>query len=147
MRAKFYPTTFPALRTSPYSQERLGGGEQVDVRLTFHQCHGKPCKGKGISGLGLLVPYTLRPQDFSSRLWLDPIILLSAEATREPLLPLSLQGYVREGPGIQGCGSQGAASTSFSSASSSDGDLDFRSPRSSQGQRLGKGELLVQRRL
>ncbi|XP_063143022.1 protein KRBA1 isoform X6 [Rattus norvegicus] len=63
----------------------------------------------------------------------------SEEATREPLLPLSLQGYVREGPGIQGCGSQGAASTSFSSASSSDGDLDFRSPRSSQGQRLGKG--------
>ncbi|XP_052029592.1 protein KRBA1 isoform X3 [Apodemus sylvaticus] len=62
----------------------------------------------------------------------------SEEATREPLLPLSLQGYVREGPGMQPCGSQGTP-TSFSSASSSDGDLDFRSPRSSQGQRLGKG--------
>ncbi|GAB1290781.1 Protein KRBA1 [Apodemus speciosus] len=63
---------------------------------------------------------------------------LGEEATREPLLPLSLQGYMREGPGIQACGSQGTP-TSFSSASSSDGDLEFRSPRSSQGQRLGKG--------
>uniref|UniRef100_A0A8C6HU02 KRAB-A domain containing 1 n=2 Tax=Mus spicilegus TaxID=10103 RepID=A0A8C6HU02_MUSSI len=62
----------------------------------------------------------------------------SEEATREPLLPLSLQGYMREGPGVHPCGSQGTP-TSFSSASSTDGDLDFRSPRSSQGQRLGKG--------
>lgn len=48
---------------------------------------------------------------------------------------------MREGPGIQPCGSQGTP-TSFSSASSSDGDLDFGSPRSSHGQRLGKGELV-----
>lgn len=74
-------------------------------------------------------------------LYLDPIILRSAEATREPLLPLSLQGCMREGPGIQPSGSQGTP-TSFSSASSSDGDLDFRSPRNNLGQRLGKGELV-----
>lgn len=73
--------------------------------------------------------------------YLDPIILHSTEATREPLLPLSLQGYMREGPGIQPSGSQGTP-TSFSSASSSDGDLDFRSARNNLGQRLGKGELV-----
>ncbi|XP_008832018.1 protein KRBA1 isoform X2 [Nannospalax galili] len=61
----------------------------------------------------------------------------SEEATREPLLPLGLQGCMREGP-IRPLGSQGTP-TSFSSASSSDGDLDFRSPRGSQGQRPGKG--------
>lgn len=73
--------------------------------------------------------------------YLDPIILHSTEATREPLLPLSLQGCMREGPGIQPSGSQGTP-TSFSSASSSDGDLDFRSARNNLGQRLGKGELV-----
>lgn len=73
--------------------------------------------------------------------YLDPIILYSTEATREPLLPLSLQGYMKEGPGIQPSGSQGTP-TSFSSASSSDGDLDFRSARNNLGQRLGKGELV-----
>lgn len=101
----------------------------------------KSWKGKELPGLGLLVPYTVRLKDFSSMLCLDPIILLSADASREPLLPLSLRGCMREGPGIQSSGSQGTP-TSFSSASSSDGDLDFRSPRSSQGQRLGKGELV-----
>lgn len=48
---------------------------------------------------------------------------------------------MREGPGIQPSGSQGTP-TSFSSASSSDGDLDFRSARNNLGQRLGKGELV-----
>ncbi|KAL6074768.1 hypothetical protein STEG23_019074, partial [Scotinomys teguina] len=76
----------------------------------------------------------------SQRLELQPQGSHSADATREPLLPLSLQGCTREGPGIQSSGSQGTP-TSFSSASSSDGDLYFRSPRSSQGQRLGKGYL------
>ncbi|XP_076422769.1 protein KRBA1 isoform X41 [Peromyscus maniculatus bairdii] len=74
----------------------------------------------------------------SQRLELQPQGSHSADASREPLLPLSLRGCMREGPGIQSSGSQGTP-TSFSSASSSDGDLDFRSPRSSQGQRLGKG--------
>ncbi|XP_052577130.1 protein KRBA1 isoform X5 [Peromyscus californicus insignis] len=76
----------------------------------------------------------------SQRLELQPQGSQSADASREPLLPLSLRGCMREGPGIQSSGSQGTP-TSFSSASSSDGDLDFRSPRSSQGQRLGKGYL------
>uniref|UniRef100_A0A8D2B193 KRAB-A domain containing 1 n=2 Tax=Sciurus vulgaris TaxID=55149 RepID=A0A8D2B193_SCIVU len=61
----------------------------------------------------------------------------SEEATKEPPLPLGLQGCVREGlaqpPGPRG------TPTSFSSACSSDGDLDFGSPSGSQGQRLGKG--------
>ncbi|CAH7160799.1 Krba1 [Phodopus roborovskii] len=74
----------------------------------------------------------------SQRLELQPQGSHSEEATREPLLPLSLQGCMREGLGVQPSGSQGTP-TSFSSASSSDGDLDFGSPRSSQGQRLGKG--------
>lgn len=30
LRAKFYPPTFPVLRTSPYSQEHLGVGCWVD---------------------------------------------------------------------------------------------------------------------
>ncbi|XP_036038810.1 protein KRBA1 isoform X4 [Onychomys torridus] len=76
----------------------------------------------------------------SQRLEPQPQGSHSTDASREPLLPLSLRGYMREGPGIQSSGSQGTP-TSFSSASSSDGDLDFRSPRSSQGQRLGKGYL------
>ncbi|XP_057632240.1 protein KRBA1 isoform X1 [Chionomys nivalis] len=74
----------------------------------------------------------------SQRLELQPQGSHSEEATREPLLPLSLQGCMREGPGIQPSGPQGTP-TSFSSASSSDGDLDFRSPRNNLGQRLGKG--------
>ncbi|XP_040592799.1 protein KRBA1 isoform X4 [Mesocricetus auratus] len=74
----------------------------------------------------------------SQRLELQPQGSHSEEATREPFLPLSLQGCRREGPGVQPSGPQGTP-TSFSSASSSDGDLDFGSPRSSQGQRLGKG--------
>ncbi|KAL1777737.1 KRBA1 isoform X1 [Sigmodon hispidus] len=74
----------------------------------------------------------------SQRLELQPQGSYSEDATREPLVPVGLQGCMREGPGSQPSGSQGTP-TSFSSASSSDGDLDFRSPKSSQGQRPGKG--------
>lgn len=59
VRAKFYPPTFPALRTS-HSQEYLQGTAGT-ARWTVHQCHGKPQRGTGFSGLGVLVPYTLRP--------------------------------------------------------------------------------------
>ncbi|KAF7482813.1 Hypothetical predicted protein [Marmota monax] len=61
----------------------------------------------------------------------------SEEATKEPPLPLGLQGYVRESL-AQPSGSRGTP-TSFSSACSTDGDLDFGSPGGSQGQRPGKG--------
>lgn len=96
----------------------------------------------GLSPLqSLAISWSRSPQPGdagSQRSELQPQGSHSEGATREPLLPLSLQGYMREGPGIQPCGSQGTP-TSFSSASSSDGDLDFGSPRSSHGQRLGKG--------
>lgn len=56
--------------------------------------------------------------------------LLSADATREPLAPLGpTQPLVPRG-----------TPTSLSSASSTDGDLDFRSPGGNQGQHSGKGE-------
>ncbi|XP_021572193.1 protein KRBA1 isoform X2 [Carlito syrichta] len=58
----------------------------------------------------------------------------SEEATKEPLLPLGLQGCVKDGPTRP----QGTP-TSFSSSSSIDGDLDFGSPLGSQGQRPQKG--------
>uniref|UniRef100_A0A8C6EJA2 KRAB-A domain containing 1 n=1 Tax=Microcebus murinus TaxID=30608 RepID=A0A8C6EJA2_MICMU len=58
-------------------------------------------------------------------------------ASREPPLPLGLQGCVREGP-ARPPGPQHTPS-SFSSSSSTDGDLDFGSPGGSQGQRPGKG--------
>uniref|UniRef100_A0A2K6ETH7 KRAB-A domain containing 1 n=1 Tax=Propithecus coquereli TaxID=379532 RepID=A0A2K6ETH7_PROCO len=61
----------------------------------------------------------------------------SEGARREPPLPLGLQGCVREGPALP----PGPRHTpsSFSSSSSTDGDLDFGSPGGSQGQRPGKG--------
>ena len=46
---------------------------------------------------------------------------------------------MRDSPALP-AGSQGT-STSFSSSSSVDGDLDFQSPEGSQGHRPGKGEL------
>ncbi|XP_048642691.1 protein KRBA1 isoform X6 [Marmota marmota marmota] len=61
----------------------------------------------------------------------------SEEATKEPPLPLGLQGYVRESL-AQPSGSRGTP-TSFSSACSTDGDLYFGSPGGCQGQRPGKG--------
>ncbi|XP_048196379.1 protein KRBA1 [Perognathus longimembris pacificus] len=57
----------------------------------------------------------------------------SEEAARDPLPPLGLRGCVREGP-------QGTP-TSFSSTSSTDGDLDLGSPGCSQGLQFGKGYL------
>ncbi|XP_062955226.1 protein KRBA1 isoform X5 [Cynocephalus volans] len=61
----------------------------------------------------------------------------SGEAAREPLLTLGLQGFARDGP-ARPPGPQGTP-TSLSSSSSTDGDLDFRSPGGSEGQRNGKG--------
>ncbi|XP_044802958.2 protein KRBA1 isoform X6 [Bubalus bubalis] len=54
-----------------------------------------------------------------------------------PLPALGLQGCMRDSPALP-LGSQGTPS-SFSSSSSSDGDLDFQSPERSQGHRPGKG--------
>ncbi|XP_008588591.1 PREDICTED: protein KRBA1-like [Galeopterus variegatus] len=59
------------------------------------------------------------------------------EAAREPLLTLGLQGFARDGPD-RPPGPQGTPA-SLSSSSSTDGDLDFRSPGGSEGQRNGKG--------
>lgn len=56
-----------------------------------------------------------------------------------PLPALGLQGCMRDSPALP-LGSQGTPS-SFSSSSSSDGDLDFQSPERSQGHRPGKGEM------
>lgn len=66
-------------------------------------------------------------------------VLFPAEVTVGPLLALSLQGYVRGSPALP----SGPRSTppSFSSSSSTDGDLDFQSPGGSQGRPPGKGEL------
>ncbi|XP_066219088.1 protein KRBA1 isoform X3 [Saccopteryx leptura] len=61
----------------------------------------------------------------------------SQEVTVGPLLALGLQGFIRDGPALP----PGPCSTptSFSSSSSTDGDLDFQSPEGSQGRRPGKG--------
>lgn len=66
-------------------------------------------------------------------------VLFPAEVTVGPLLALSLQGYVRGSPILP----SGPHSTppSFSSSSSTDGDLDFQSPGGSQARPPGKGEL------
>ncbi|XP_033048890.1 protein KRBA1 isoform X13 [Trachypithecus francoisi] len=61
----------------------------------------------------------------------------SEEATRDPVLPLSLQRCVRDGP-TRPPAPRGTP-TSFSSSSSTDWDLDFGSPVGSQGQQPGKG--------
>lgn len=56
-----------------------------------------------------------------------------------PLLALGLQSFMRDSsafpPGLRG------TPTSFSSSSSTDGDVDFQSPEGSQGRRPGKGVL------
>ncbi|KAI4585197.1 hypothetical protein MJG53_006731 [Ovis ammon polii x Ovis aries] len=59
------------------------------------------------------------------------------EVVMGPLPALGLQGCTRDSPALP-LGSQGTPS-SFSSSSSSDGDLDFQSPECSQGHRPGKG--------
>ncbi|KAB1276559.1 Protein KRBA1, partial [Camelus dromedarius] len=61
------------------------------------------------------------------------------EVVMGPLLALGLQGCMRDSPALPP-GSQGTP-TSFSSSSSTDGDLDFQSSEGSQGHRRGKGEL------
>uniref|UniRef100_A0A8C6CKH1 KRAB-A domain containing 1 n=1 Tax=Moschus moschiferus TaxID=68415 RepID=A0A8C6CKH1_MOSMO len=61
----------------------------------------------------------------------------SKEVVMGPLPALGLQGCTRESPALP-LGSQGTPS-SFSSSSSSDGDLDFQSPERSQGHQPGKG--------
>nr|XP_028702271.1 protein KRBA1 isoform X11 [Macaca mulatta] len=73
----------------------------------------------------------------SQRPELQPHRSHSEEATREPVLPLSLQGCVRDGP-TRPPAPRGTP-TSFSSSSSTDWDLDFGSPVGSQGQQPGKG--------
>ncbi|KAB1276560.1 Protein KRBA1, partial [Camelus dromedarius] len=59
------------------------------------------------------------------------------EVVMGPLLALGLQGCMRDSPALPP-GSQGTP-TSFSSSSSTDGDLDFQSSEGSQGHRRGKG--------
>ncbi|XP_039109844.1 protein KRBA1 isoform X2 [Hyaena hyaena] len=54
-----------------------------------------------------------------------------------PLLALSLQGCVRGSPALPS--GPYSTPTSFSSSSSTDGDLDFQSPGGSQGRQPGKG--------
>ncbi|XP_055277449.1 protein KRBA1 isoform X7 [Moschus berezovskii] len=61
----------------------------------------------------------------------------SKEVVMGPLPALGLQGCTRDSPALP-LGSQGTPS-SFSSSSSSDGDLDFQSPERSQGHQPGKG--------
>ncbi|XP_058537396.1 protein KRBA1 isoform X3 [Ochotona princeps] len=61
----------------------------------------------------------------------------SEEVTKEPVLPLAPRGCVREGPARPSC--PRGTPTGFSSASSTDGDLDFMSPARSQGQWPRKG--------
>ncbi|XP_021792081.1 protein KRBA1 isoform X10 [Papio anubis] len=73
----------------------------------------------------------------SQRPELQPHRSHGEEATREPVLPLSLQGCVRDGP-TRPPAPRGTP-TSFSSSSSTDWDLDFGSPVGSQGQQPGKG--------
>ncbi|XP_004408931.1 PREDICTED: protein KRBA1 [Odobenus rosmarus divergens] len=73
----------------------------------------------------------------SQRPELQPCRSHTEEVTVGPLLALSLQGYVRGSPALP----SGPHSTppSFSSSSSTDGDLDFQSPGGSQGRLPGKG--------
>ncbi|XP_045648338.1 protein KRBA1 [Ursus americanus] len=73
----------------------------------------------------------------SQRPELQPCRSHSEEVTVGPLLALSLQGYMRGSPALP----SGPRSTppSFSSSSSTDGDLDFQSPGGSQGRPPGKG--------
>ncbi|XP_069318009.1 protein KRBA1 isoform X2 [Eulemur rufifrons] len=101
---------------------------------------------KGIPPSGLLPPQPLATswsqsphpgESGSQRPELRPNRSHSEGASREQPLPLGLQGCVREGP-TRPPGPRHTPS-SFSSSSSTDGDLDFGSPVGSQGQRPGKG--------
>ncbi|KAG8508986.1 Protein KRBA1, partial [Galemys pyrenaicus] len=66
-----------------------------------------------------------------------PAVLFPADATMGPLLALGLQGCVRDCPVLPP--GPHSTPTSFSSSSSTDGDLDFQSPEGSQGGQPGKG--------
>ncbi|XP_029777638.1 protein KRBA1 isoform X4 [Suricata suricatta] len=61
----------------------------------------------------------------------------SEEVAVGPLLALSLQGCVRGSPALPS--GPHSTPTSFSSSSSTDGDLDFQSPGGSQGHQPAKG--------
>ncbi|XP_047703528.1 protein KRBA1 isoform X2 [Prionailurus viverrinus] len=73
----------------------------------------------------------------SQRPELQPRRSHSEEVAMGPLLALSLQGYVRGSPALPS--GPHSTPTSFSSSSSTDGDLDFQSPGGSQGRQPGKG--------
>ncbi|KAM7121486.1 protein KRBA1 isoform 4-T4 [Molossus nigricans] len=73
----------------------------------------------------------------SQRPELQPRGSHSQGVTVGPLLALGLQGFVRDGPALPP-GPRGTP-TSFSSSSSTDGDLDFQISEGSQGRRPGKG--------
>ncbi|KAM5205706.1 protein KRBA1 isoform 3-T4 [Hipposideros larvatus] len=101
---------------------------------------------KGIPLSGSLPPQPLatswfrspQPEDpGSQRPELRPRGSHSQEVTVGPLLALGLQGFVRDSPALPP-GLHGTPA-SFSSSSSTDGDLDFQSPEGSQGHRCGKG--------
>uniref|UniRef100_A0A671EET2 KRAB-A domain containing 1 n=1 Tax=Rhinolophus ferrumequinum TaxID=59479 RepID=A0A671EET2_RHIFE len=101
---------------------------------------------KGIPLSGSLPPQPLATSWFrspqpgdpgSQRPELQPRGSHSQEVTVGPLLALGLQGFVRDSPALPP-GPHGTP-TSFSSSSSTDGDLDFQSPEGSQGRRRGKG--------
>lgn len=68
-----------------------------------------------------------------------PTVLFPAGLTVGPLPALGLQGFVRDGPAL--APGPHSTPTSFSSSSSTDGDLDFQISEGSQGRRPGKGEL------
>lgn len=86
----------------------------------------------------------------SGRVWRDtprarfpvyicPLLTLLHSPAEVTLAPaLGLQGCVRDSPALP-VGPLGTP-TSFSSSSSTDGDLDFQSPEGSQGCPGGKGE-------
>ncbi|XP_074171265.1 protein KRBA1 isoform X4 [Rhinolophus sinicus] len=101
---------------------------------------------KGIPLSGSLPPQPLATSWFrspqlgdpgSQRPELQPRGSRSQEVTVGPLLALGLQGFVRDSPALPP-GPHGTP-TSFSSSSSTDGDLDFQSPEGSQGRWRGKG--------
>ncbi|XP_016050956.1 PREDICTED: protein KRBA1 isoform X2 [Miniopterus natalensis] len=61
----------------------------------------------------------------------------SQGVTMGPLLALGLQGFARDGPALPP--GPRSTPTSFSSSSSTDGDLEFQIPEGGQGRRPGKG--------
>lgn len=95
--------------------------------ILWGRCPGCPPLGQGPGDL------------LASGFLVMSAVLFPAEAAGGPLLALSLPACVRDSPAFL----SGPHSTppSFSSSSSTDGDLDFQSPGGSQGRPRGKGEL------